>query len=117
LSAFDVLDKAATALKTPLRSAAQISQANAEGLRDLDATFGQFQSARAAAGDALNRLDGSEARLQDAKLHATTDRSEAEDLDMVQAISNFQARQSGYDAALKSYSMVQRLSLFQYLNV
>jgi flagellar hook-associated protein 3 FlgL len=35
---------------------------------------------------------------------------------MVQAISSFQAKQSGYDAALKSYSMVQRLSLFQYLS-
>jgi flagellar hook-associated protein 3 FlgL len=35
---------------------------------------------------------------------------------MVQAISDFQNKQSGYDAALKSYSMVQRLSLFQYLN-
>ena len=35
---------------------------------------------------------------------------------MVHAISDFQAKQSGYDAALKSYAMVQRLSLFQYLN-
>ena len=26
-------------------------------------------------------------------------------------------QQTGYDAALKSYSMVQRMSLFQYLNV
>ena len=35
---------------------------------------------------------------------------------MVQAISDFQNQQTGYDAALKAYSMVQRLSLFQYLN-
>jgi flagellar hook-associated protein 3 FlgL len=34
----------------------------------------------------------------------------------VQAISEFQAQQSGYDAALKTYSMVQRMSLFQYLS-
>ena len=117
LSAFDVLDRAAAALKTPLRSATQIKQGVADDLRNVDAVFGQFHAARAAAGDALNRLDGSDARLQDAKLQATTERSEAEDLDMVQAISAFQNRQAGYDAALKSYSMVQRLSLFQYLNV
>jgi flagellar hook-associated protein 3 FlgL len=117
LSAFDVLDRAASALKTPLRSATQIKQGVADDLRNIDAAFGQIQSARAAAGDALNRLDGSDARLQDAKLQATTERSEAEDLDMLQAISTFQNRQTGYDAALKSYSMVQRLSLFQYLNV
>lgn len=117
LSAFDVLDRAAAALRTPLRSPTQIKQSVADDLRDVDAAFGQIQSARAAAGDALNRLDGSETRLRDAALQATTERSEAEDLDMMQAISAFQNRQAGYDAALKSYSMVQRLSLFQYLNV
>ena len=45
-----------------------------------------------------------------------SDRSNAEDLDMLQAVSDFQNKQSGYDAALKSYAMVQRLSLFQYVN-
>jgi len=55
-------------------------------------------------------------RLDAQKLQGQTERSNAEDLDMVQAISDFQNKQSGYDAALKSYSMVQRLSLFQYLN-
>ena len=35
---------------------------------------------------------------------------------MVKAISDFQNQQTGYDAALKTYSTVQRLSLFEYLN-
>jgi flagellar hook-associated protein 3 FlgL len=35
---------------------------------------------------------------------------------MVSAISNFQNEQNGYSAALKSYAMVQQLSLFQYVN-
>ncbi len=35
---------------------------------------------------------------------------------MIAAISEFENRQTGYDAALKSYSMVQRMSLFQYIN-
>lgn len=35
---------------------------------------------------------------------------------MVEAISEFQNKQTGYDAALKSYAMVQKLSLFQYVN-
>jgi flagellar hook-associated protein 3 FlgL len=116
LSAFDMLDRAAVALKTPLRSAGQIKQGVADSLRDLDAVFAQVQSARASAGETLNRLDGNGARLLDANLQASTERSEAEDLDMVRALSDFQRRQTGYDAALKSYSLVQRLSLFQYLN-
>ena len=34
---------------------------------------------------------------------------------MVEAIADFQNQQTGYEAALKSYSMVQKMSLFQYL--
>ena len=56
-----------------------------------------------------------ELRIADNKLEAQTERSAAEDLDMVQAISDFQNRQTGYDAALKAYSLVQRMSLFNYI--
>jgi flagellar hook-associated protein 3 FlgL len=34
---------------------------------------------------------------------------------MVQAVSDFQNKQNSYSAALQSYSMVQRMSLFDYL--
>ena len=68
------------------------------------------------AGESLNQMDALENRLAQSKLAAQTERSIAEDLDMVQAVSDFQAKQSGYDAALKTYSLVQRMSLFQYLN-
>jgi flagellar hook-associated protein 3 FlgL len=116
-SVFDLLARASASLKTPFRSGAQIAQTNANDLRDVDSVMGQLLSARAMAGEALNRIDGVAGRLDSIKLQASVERSNAEDLDMVQAISDFQNRQSGYEAALKSYSMVQRLSLFQYLNV
>jgi flagellar hook-associated protein 3 FlgL len=74
-----------------------------------------MQAQRALTGETLNRIDGVESRLADLELGARTERSAAEDLDMVEAISRFQSQQSGYDAALKSYSIVQRLSLFQYI--
>jgi flagellar hook-associated protein 3 FlgL len=35
---------------------------------------------------------------------------------MVAAISSFQNRQAGYEAALKAYATVQRLSLFDYVD-
>ncbi|MCC7099262.1 MAG: flagellar hook-associated protein 3, partial [Rubrivivax sp.] len=73
-------------------------------------------SERASTGEALNRMDQAELRIADGKLAAQVDRSNAEDLDLVQAISDFQNRQSGYDAALKAYSMVQKLSLFNYIS-
>ena len=88
----------------------------ASGLRDVDAVFGNLQLHRAVAGESLNRIDAVENRLAETQLGAKTERASAEDLDMVQALSDFEARKTGYDAALQTYSMVQRMSLFQYLN-
>jgi flagellar hook-associated protein 3 FlgL len=75
-----------------------------------------LQAARTAVGETLNRMEGIESRNSALKLAAENERSTAEDLDMVEAISRFQSQQTGYDAALKSYAMVQRMSLLNYLN-
>lgn len=115
LSVFDALDRAATQLATSGRSNAQIAQGNTDALRDIDQSMAQLQGARAVAGEMLGRIDGETSRLADQKLANQIQRSSAEDLDMTEAISKFQNMQTGYDAALKSYSMVQRLSLFEYL--
>lgn len=115
LNIFAVLDDTAAALETPLMNNGQIAQTVSSGVRDIDAALGRMHAQRALAGETLNRIDGVESRLADLELGARTDRSAAEDLDMVEAISRFQGQQSGYDAALKSYSIVQRLSLFQYI--
>ncbi len=116
LGVFGVFDRAIAELTTPLRTNAQVAQTVARTLRDLDASMGALQGLRAAVGEVLNRTDMVEGRVAAQKLHGQTERSNAEDLDMVQAISDFQNRQTGYDAALKAYSIVQRMSLFQYLN-
>jgi flagellar hook-associated protein 3 FlgL len=92
-----------------------VTQTVQTALRDLDAAVANLQGRRAAAGESLQHIDAVEGRLADTKLHAQTERSLAEDLDLVQALSDFQNQQTGYDAALKTYSMVQRLSLFDYL--
>ena len=116
LSVFATLDKAITGLQTTGRTGSQIVQATSENLRDIDSVMGTLQTARAAAGEVLNRIESETGRLDDQKLASETERMNAEDVDMVHAISEFQNKQSGYDAALKSYAMVQRLSLFQYVN-
>lgn len=116
LSVFDALDKAANELLTPNRSVGARMQTVQFGLRDLDGAMARLQSRRADAGELLNRADVVEARLVERTVAAKSERSLAEDLDMVAAVSDFQSKQTGYDAALKTYAMVQRLSLFQYLN-
>jgi len=116
ISVFEVLKNAIDDLKTPLRSSAAISQSNFTNLTNLDAALGQLQAARSKVGDTLNRIDGVTGRLDAQKLASQTEVSNATGLDMVAAISSFQNQQTGYDAALKSYSMVQKLSLFNYLS-
>ncbi len=116
LSVFDALDSAIQALGASNLNNGQISQAVNKGIANMDAVLSTMQGARSGVGETLNRMDGTENRISATKLAAQTERSNAEDLDMTDAISSFQAKQSGYDAALKSYSMVQKMSLFQYLN-
>ena len=117
LKVFDVLDGLIAQLRTPNRSGAAITQSNISGLRDVDAVMGALQSVRSQIGEGLNNLDGSETRMAALKQYSQSEKSAAEDLDMVNGISNFQNQQTGYDTALKTYAMVQRLSLFQYINV
>ncbi|WP_280151247.1 flagellar hook-associated protein FlgL [Piscinibacter sp. XHJ-5] len=116
LSVFDMLDKAVADLSTGSKRNSQIAQDSVMNLRNIDQAMTRLSSARSDVGGLLNRIDGVTDRNEGLDLQGRTERSNAEDLDMVHAISDFQSRQSGYDAALKSYSMVQRLSLFQYLN-
>jgi flagellar hook-associated protein 3 FlgL len=116
LSVFSVLDRIVDELLTPGLGGDVIKQNVSNGVRDVDALANNMLAQRAAAGETLNRTDAVEQRIAAARLAAQTDRSSAEDLDMVQAISEFQSKQSGYDAALKTYSLVQKLSLFQYIS-
>lgn len=115
LDAFEALDRAIATLKDPNANAGQVAQAVNSGLRDIDAVMGHLQAARAQTGSELTRLDAIDGRNQDRELWAKSVQADAEDLDMLQAISTFQNQQTGYQAALQSYAMVQRLSLFDYV--
>jgi flagellar hook-associated protein 3 FlgL len=114
-SVFDTLDRAISELGTPLRSGAAVAQTVQRSLAEMDGSMGALQSLRSRVGEAMNRADMIEGRIGAQKVDAQTQKSQAEDLDMVQAISSFQNQQTGYEAALKAYATVQRLSLFDYV--
>ncbi len=116
LNVFDVLDTAIENLRSTGLSSAQRSQAIASGLRDMDSGLTLLQSTRSRVGAMLESIDQTEARIADLRLYGQKERSAAEDLDMTAAVSDFQNQQTGYDAALRSYALVQRLSLFDYIN-
>jgi flagellar hook-associated protein 3 FlgL len=116
LSVFGAIDKAISDLSQPGKTGAQRSQDSADNLRNVDAVMAPIQSARTVAGQALARIDGETSRLADLKLNQQSELSDAQDTDLTQSISSLQSQQTGYQAALQSYAMVQKLSLFQYLN-
>jgi flagellar hook-associated protein 3 FlgL len=116
LSVFDALDNAVAQLSKPDQGGPRVQQAVQDSLRNIDQCNSQISSARSFAGTTLQRLDGVKGRLDATELSAQTARSSAEDLDMVKALSSFNAQQTGYQAALQSYATIQKLSLFNYLN-
>jgi flagellar hook-associated protein 3 FlgL len=116
ISVFEALDQTISQLTDPAaQGGPQVAQAVTQGLGRIDEVSGRLASWRSSAGAALNTGDRLGSQLSQAKLDSQVQRSNAEDLDMLEAISDFQNKQTGYDAAMKTYSIVQRMSLFDYI--
>lgn len=114
-SLFDAIDAAIAGIGSAPDStaaAAAVSQA----LGDMDQGMERLQAVRGYAGELLNRADRITGDQEQRSIQLEADRSRAEDLDMIQGISNFQNQQVGYQAALQSYAMVQKLSLFNFIS-
>ena len=95
---------------------ASLQQGIARGLAEIDTAMDRLQSVRAQSGALLNRADTIDSEQSANNIQLESDRSRAEDLDMVKGISEFQNQQTGYSAALQTYSQVQRLSLFNFIS-
>lgn len=93
----------------------QLAQRLAVALAQIDSGMDRVQSARSRAGELLKRADVIESNQVDKSIQLAADKSRAEDMDMIKGISEFQNQQTGYEAALKTYAQIQRLSLFNYL--
>jgi flagellar hook-associated protein 3 FlgL len=70
---------------------------------------------RGQAGDLMGRAERITANQQKRGVQLESDRSAAEDMDMVKGISDFNNLQTGYQAALQTYAQVQKLSLFNFI--
>lgn len=115
MSPFKALDLAIADLKAASPNSGQLQQMASSRIGDIDAAMGRLQAVRSEVGGSLQRIESQGNQLQDAKLANQTEKSNAVDLDMVQAISDFSIRQSSYETALKAYSSVRKMSLFDYI--
>jgi flagellar hook-associated protein 3 FlgL len=114
VSVFSVLDNAIRDIGGAADGTAA-SVAVAQALTNLDISMERVSAIRGQAGDLLNRADRITNIQGGRTIQLQADRSRAEDLDMVQGISDFNNQQTGYQAALQTYAKVQQLSLFNFL--
>ena len=112
---FESLDRAVAGIGKAADSNAA-AQAVGQGLASLDRGMERLQSMRSYAGELLNRADRITGDQETRNIQLDADRSRAEDLDLVQGSSDFQMTQVGYQAALQSYAMVQKMSMFNYIS-
>lgn len=113
-SLFSVLDDAISNIGSASSNAAA-SQAVSQALGNIDIGMSRVSAVRGQAGELLNRADRITSNQGARSIQLEADRSRAEDLDMVKGLSDFQNQDTGYQAALKSYAQVQKLSLFNYI--
>ena len=113
-SIFSTIDAAVVGLRGAANSNAA-TQAVGQALANIDTGLDRIHNMRGFAGELLNRADRITGDQEKRSIQLEADRSRVEDLDMIKGISDFQNQQTGYEAALKSYAQVQRLSLFNFL--
>jgi flagellar hook-associated protein 3 FlgL len=114
-SVFSVMDDAIRDIGDALNNNAS-TQAVGQALFNLDIGINRVSTVRGQAGELLNRADNISGNQEQRSIQMETDRSRAEDLDMVKGLSDFQTQQTGYQAALQSYAQVQKLSLFNFIS-
>jgi flagellar hook-associated protein 3 FlgL len=117
-SLFDTLAQAITLLQAPQNDAAaraKFTTAFANVLASVEQAADHLRLKRAETGAALAELGGYEQVNEDRSLEQQGRLSAVEDLDYAQALAELTRKQTGFEAAIRSYSAVSKLSLFNYL--
>ena len=116
LSVFQVLDQAITAITTLTKDQpGALEHGVAVALAQIDTAMSRVSTVRATAGDLLNQADRKSDSLEAQSDLMESQRSGAEDIDMVAALSQLNTQQTAVSAALQSYASIQKLSLFDYI--
>ena len=113
-SVFSTIDHAVNDINGAANSNAA-NQAVSQALHNIDISMARISAVRGQGGDLLSRADTITATNDKRNVEQEADRSRAEDVDMIKAVSDFQKQQTGYQAALQSYAQIQKLSLFNFI--
>ncbi|MFZ5539841.1 MAG: flagellar hook-associated protein FlgL [Pseudomonadota bacterium] len=117
-SIFDTVAQAIDALRQPVGDAADRARFNtalAGAQASVDQALDHLLLKRADIGAALAELDAYANLNEERTLEDQGRLSAIEDLDYAKAAAELTRRQTTFDAAIRSYSSISRLSLFDYL--
>ncbi len=117
---FATLDKLATALETaadqPPASTAQLNQAMANGLAELDQGLDHLTGIRAKIGARMKALDDQQNTNGDFAVHLKQTISDIGDLDYAEAATRLSQEMLVLQATQQSFIKIKDLSLFNYMN-
>jgi flagellar hook-associated protein 3 FlgL len=114
-SIFAQLDAAIAVFKDPNATAASAAAIAQTTLGSVDRSIDRLSVTRATVGERLNAIDIHLRDLQNGTIDNAARMSNLVDVDFAAAISNMSQNQTTVEAALKSYSSIAKMSLFNYL--
>jgi len=119
-SIFATIQQAITALQTPASggtgaAAAQFTTTRLSAMASLDQAMNHISVVQASMGSQIDSLNAYKSVNSEQSTDVQTRLSDVQDLDYAKAASSLSQQQLSYQAALQSYSMVSKLSLFNYM--
>ena len=72
-------------------------------------------AAQGLAGTLINEVASIADNQSRMNIQLNSDKSNAQDIDFIQGLSDFQNNQTAYQAALQTYAQLQKLSLFNFI--
>lgn len=112
---FTVLDAAIAVLDDPAADGAAVAQAVQDGLGEVDGAIDRFSTARSMLGQHLNMLDARDERSADDQIAIADRLASLIESDILQAASDVSRHQAAFDAAMKTYASIVRMSLFDQI--
>jgi flagellar hook-associated protein 3 FlgL len=117
-SVFQTVQNIVDTLNTPTSSAAsnaKLHNSINQQLSALDQALGNIINKQAGVGSRLTAISSQQSLQQDWGVQLKSAQSKIQDVDYASAISQYQLQLTGLQAAQKTYTQVQGLSLFKYL--
>lgn len=112
---FGLLDQTVAWLEDATLPAPARHEQQARSLAGIDRALEGLSLLRSGVGSALQRVDDAAQDNAAQSLAATTRRSQLQDADLAQSVSELQSNQAGLEAALKAYASLGQASLMKLL--